>query len=154
MSGITGTTVAETSNASISATGPMEALRAKTSNGKVSVTDGSGLISLETSNASIDVKASDAVVQVETSNGGITFAGSLADGSSRMRTSNAPIAVTLPKDAAFTVDARDLQREDLERLPDLRRDPSQDRVSGTVGGGSAATLVLDTSNGDIRLTAS
>ncbi len=154
LSGITGTTVAETSNASISATGPMEALRAKTSNGKVSVTDGSGLISLETSNASVDVKASDAVVQVETSNGGITFAGSLADGSSRMRTSNAPIAVTLPKDAAFTVDAETSNAKISSDFPISGGTPSQDRVSGTVGGGSAATLVLDTSNGDIRLTAS
>ena len=154
MSGITGTTVANTSNASISASGPMEALRAKTSNGKVSVTDGHGLISLETSNASIDVKASDAVVQMETSNGGITFAGSLADGSSRMRTSNASVAVTLPKDAAFTVDAQTSNAKITNDFAISGGASTDDRVSGTVGGGGGVTLVIETSNGDIRLAAS
>jgi hypothetical protein len=154
MSGVTGTTVADTSNAAITATGPMEALRAKTSNGKISVVDGHGLISLESSNAAVDVKASEAVVQVETSNGGITFAGSLAVGSSRLHTSNAPVAVTLPKDAAFTVDAQTSNAKISNDFPVSGGSSTDDRVAGTVGGGGGATLVIETSNGEIRLTAS
>ncbi len=152
--GISGTVVADTSNAAITASGPMEAFRAKTSNGKVSVTGGQGLVSLETSNAGIDVQATDAIVQAETSNGGITFKGSLANGSSRLQTSNAAVSVTLPKDAALTLDAETSNAKISSDFPISGATSTQDRVSGTIGGGSGATLVIDTSNGSISLVAS
>lgn len=155
VSGVTGTVVADTSNAAITASGPMEAFRAKTSNGKVSVTGGKGLVSLETSNAGIDVQATDAIVQAETSNGAITLAGSLASGQSRLQTSNAAVSVTLPKDAALTVDAQTSNAKISSDFTISGATPTQDRVSGTIGGGGGgATLVIDTSNGNISLTAS
>ena len=152
-SGLTGTMVADTSNAGVSVAGGMEALRVRTSNGRIAVDGGGGLITLETSNGAIDVGATDATVQAETSNGKITFAGSLGSGTSRMRTSNAAIDVTLPADASFTVDAQTSNAKIATDFSISGGSASPDRVTGSVGSGGDADLLLETSNGDIRVSA-
>jgi DUF4097 and DUF4098 domain-containing protein YvlB len=153
ISGITGTAVADTSNAAVAATGPMQALRVKTSNGKVIVSQGSGLLTLETSNGTIDVEAADAVVEARTSNGKITFTGSLAPGTSRLRTSNSAVDVTLPPGAAFSVDAQTSNSRIQSDFAISGGSATDDRLTGTAGGGGGTTLIIETSNGAITLSA-
>ncbi len=153
ISGITGTAVADTSNASVEATGPMQALRVKTSNGKVAVTQGAGLLTLETSNGAIDIQAADAVVEARTSNGRITFGGSLGAGTSRLRTSNSAVDVTLPPGAAFSVDAQTSNARIQSDFAVSGGSATDDRLTGTAGGGGGTTLIIETSNGAITLSA-
>ncbi len=152
-SGLSGTVLADTSNAEIAVSGGLEALRARSSNGRIAVDGGIGLITLETSNAAIDVKATAATIQAATSNGAITFAGSLADGTSRLETSNAAISVALPRDASFSIDAQTSNAKIATDFPVLGGSASDDRLTGTVGASGGATLILKTSNGDIRVVA-
>jgi DUF4097 and DUF4098 domain-containing protein YvlB len=152
VTGITGTVVADTSNAGVTATGPLEALRVKTSNGKVVVAQGGGLLTLETSNGAIDVGATDAVVEARTSNGKITFAGSLAAGTSRLRTSNATIDLTLPADAAFSVDAQTSNAKIVTDFAVTGGSTSDDRLTGAAGGGGDTTIILETSNNPITIS--
>lgn len=152
VAGITGTVVADTSNAGVTATGPLEALRVRTSNGKVVVAQGGGLLTLETSNGAIDVGATDAVVEAQTSNGRITFAGSLAAGTTRMRTSNATIDLTLPADAAFSVDAQTSNAKIVTGFSVTGGSASDDRLTGTAGGGDGTTIILETSNSAITIS--
>jgi DUF4097 and DUF4098 domain-containing protein YvlB len=153
VAGITGTVVADTSNAGVTATGPLEALRVKTSNGKVVVAQGGGLLTLETSNGAIDVGATDAVVEAQTSNGKITFTGALAAGTTRMRTSNATIDLTLPADAAFSVDAQTSNARISTDFAVTGGSASDDRLTGSAGGGGGTTIVLETSNNPITIAA-
>ena len=152
VTGITGTVVADTSNAGVTATGPLDALRVKTSNGKVVVAQGGGLLTLETSNGAIDVGATDAVVEARTSNGRITFAGSLAAGTTRMRTSNATIDLTLPADAAFSVDAQTSNAKIVTGFSVTGGSASDDRLTGTAGGGGGTTIILETSNNPVTIS--
>jgi hypothetical protein len=152
ISGITGTAVADTSNAGVTASGPLQALRVKTTNGKVVVTQGAGLLTLETSNGAIEIGAVEAVVEARTSNGKITFAGSLAPGTTRMRTSNAAIDVSLPAGAAFSVDAQTSNARITTDFPVTGGSATDDRLTGSTGGGGGTTLVLETSNGAIAIS--
>jgi DUF4097 and DUF4098 domain-containing protein YvlB len=153
LTGLTGTVLADTSNAGVTEKGAMQAVRARTSNGPIAIDGGTGLITVATSNASVDVKATDAVVQAESSNGAVSFAGSLASGASRMATSNAAITVTLPKDAAFTVDAQTSNSKITSDFALAGGSQTQDRVTGTAGTGGGTTLILVTSNGDVHMVA-
>jgi DUF4097 and DUF4098 domain-containing protein YvlB len=153
VTGVTGTVVADTSNAGVTAAGTLEALRVKTSNGKVVVTQGGGLLTLETSNGAIDVGASDAVVDAQTSNGKITFSGSLSAGTTRMRTSNATIDLTLPADAAFSVDAQTSNAKIATDFAVTGGSASDDRLTGAAGGGGGTTIILETSNNPITISA-
>jgi DUF4097 and DUF4098 domain-containing protein YvlB len=153
VTGVTGTVVADTSNAGVTAAGTLEALRVKTSNGKVVVTQGGGLLTLETSNGAIDVGASDAVVDAQTSNGKITFSGSLSAGTTRMRTSNATIDLTLPADAAFSVDAQTSNAKIATDFAITGGSASDDRLTGAAGGGGGTTIILETSNNPITISA-
>jgi len=117
------------------------------------VQQGGGLLTLETSNGAIDVDAKDAVVEARTSNGKITFAGSLAAGTTRMRTSNATIDLTLPPDAAFSVDAQTSNARIVTDFTVAGGSASDDRLTGTAGGGGGATIILETSNNPITISA-
>ena len=153
VAGITGTVVADTSNAGVTSTGPLEALRVRTSNGKVVVQQGGGLLTLETSNGAIEIDAKDAVVEARTSNGKITFGGSLAAGTTRMRTSNATIDLTLPPDAAFSVDAQTSNARIVTDFTVTGGSASDDRLTGAAGGGGGTTIILETSNNPITISA-
>ena len=154
LSGLTGTILAHTSNAPVSVTGPTTALRAQTSNGTITVRDGAGLITLETSNAIVDVAAGATVLDATTSNGPISFAGSLGRGLSQLTTSNADVAVTLPRDASFAFDASTSGGTVMTGFSVAGATSDTDtRLAGTVGQGTGTSLVIVTSNGNVRIQA-
>ena len=154
LSGLTGTILAHTSNAPVSVAGPTTALRAETSNGTIAVTDGAGLITLETSNGVIDVAADASVLDATTSNGHISFSGSLGQGLSQLTTSNSDVSVTLPHDASFAFDASTSGGTVTTDFAVGGSTSATDtRLAGTVGGGAGTTLVIVTSNGNVRIAA-
>jgi DUF4097 and DUF4098 domain-containing protein YvlB len=96
----------ETSNGPISVSDVSGGVDARTSNGPVTLAGTSGAVAIETSNGPVTVGATDPVtLDVHTSNGGITFDGSLQPGDTVLETSNGPVELRLPADAAFTIDA-------------------------------------------------
>jgi hypothetical protein len=154
LGGLTGTILAHTSNAPISVTGRTTALRAQTSNGTITVRDGAGLITVETSNAVADVAADATVLDATTSNGKVSFAGSLGRGLSQVTTSNADVDITLPRDASFAFDASTSGGTVTTGFAVAGATSDTDtRLAGTVGQGSGTSLVIVTSNGNVRIQA-
>lgn len=154
VSGLTGTILAHTSNAPVSVTGRTTALRAQTSNGGIVVRDGAGLITLETSNGGIDVAADATVLDATTSNGPVDFAGTLGRGLTQVTTSNGNVAVTLPHDASFAFDASTSGGTvSTDFAVAGSTSDTEARLAGTVGGGSGTSLVIVTSNGNVRIKA-
>jgi hypothetical protein len=151
--GLTGTIVARTSNAAVTVTGGSAALNVRTSNGKVTVADAAGILDLETSNGAIDVAGTSVVLGAKTSNGPITFGGSLAPGVSDLETSNGKVAVTLPADASFDLDASTSNSKITTDFAVPGGTASDNHVAGHIGTGpgTGVTLIIRTSNGDIGI---
>ena len=150
-SGPLGDVKAETSNGPIVARGSRGALNLNTSNGPITIDGGRGSIDVETSNGPVDITADKAVVVGRTSNGPIHFSGSLAQGSSELRTSNGTIGVTLPASAQFVVDAETSNSKISSDFAVTAQDSSDNRLRGTVGNDPGVTLRLQTSNGPIDI---
>jgi hypothetical protein len=146
---ITGGVIARTSNGSIITRGGDD-LDLDTSNGDVSVNGATGHLVVRTSNGGLDINdARDVSVSAETSNAPLTFSGSLAPGSHSLATSNANVSLTLPGDAAFTIDGTTSNgsvRTDFPRL--VIRDTS---IRGTTGISSVTVVHAATSNGDLAV---
>lgn len=141
--------VARTSNGAITTRGG-DGLDLDTSNGNVSVNAPTGDLVVRTSNGGLDInEARDVSVTAETSNATLTFSGSLAPGDHSLVTSNGSLLVTLPGDAAFTIDGSTSNgsvRTDFPRL--VIADTS---IRGTTGISSATVLHAATSNGDLAV---
>jgi RNA polymerase sigma factor (sigma-70 family) len=77
----------------------------QTRNGPILVKGGRGRLDLRTINGPIDVQAERARITARTTNAAISFRGTLVDGRHSFETTNGDIAITLPADAQFEVDA-------------------------------------------------
>jgi hypothetical protein len=146
---VTASVVARTSNGGITTRGG-DGLDLDTSNGDVSVNGPTGHLVVRTSNGGLDINnARDVSVTAETSNAPLTFSGSLAPGAQSLTTSNGNLSVTLPGDAAFTVEGTTSNgsvRTDFPRL--VIEDTS---IRGTTGISSVTVLHATTSNGDLAV---
>jgi ribosomal protein S11 len=146
---VTGSVLARTSNGSITTRGGDD-LDLDTSNGEVSVNGPTGELVVRTSNGALDINnARDVSVTAETSNAPLTFSGSLAPGAHTLETSNGPVSLTLPGDAAFTVagtTSNGSVRTDFPRL--VIEDTS---IRGTTGISSVTVVHVTTSNGDLSV---
>jgi hypothetical protein len=150
--GKTGDVTANSSNGPIDVTGSQAKLQLSTSNGKISVAGGAGKMELKTSNGGIDIKSEQAVVTADSSNGAITFTGSLADGEHSFRTHNGKIALTLPADARFRLEAETRNGQiKSEFTVDKTEKTRKNRLYGKVGAKPAATIKVQTSNGGIEI---
>ncbi|WP_152050112.1 DUF4097 family beta strand repeat-containing protein [Tautonia marina] len=81
-------------------------IAARSGLGKIEVEGASGPLVLDSKNGSIEVEAEQSLVLASTSNGSIEFEGSLAEGTSRFRTSNGSVSLELPENQALIVDAK------------------------------------------------
>ena len=150
--GKTGDVTASSSNGPINITGSQGKLQLSTSNGKISVAGGAGKMELKTSNGAIDVKSEQAVVTADSSNGAISFNGSLADAEHSFRTHNGKIALTLPADARFRLEAETRNGQiKSEFTVDKTEKTRKNRLYGKVGAKPAATIKVQTSNGGIEI---
>ena len=126
-----GSILARASNGAITTRGGRD-LDLDTSNGPVSVNLAQGKLRVRTSNGALDIiAAQDAQVAAETSNAILTFSGSLAPGSNTFATSNANLTLTLPGDAAFTIDGATTNGRVQTDFP--RLEVSDTAIRGTAG---------------------
>ena len=152
VAGAAGPVTATTSNGGLEVSGSQGELRLKTTNGGIRVEGGVGKIELNTTNGSIDIKAGKAKVEVKTSNGSIRFAGRLTDGEHSFTTSNGNVAVVLPADARFRLDAQTSQGRVACRFPHKPPEgKSKARLQVSVGDNPAVALKLRTSNGSVEV---
>ena len=146
-----------TSNGPITVDGVFGGLDAQTSNGPIELDGVAGTISAATSNGPITVTADMPVsVDLRTSNGGITFDGALLPGEATLETSNGPVELRLPAEAAFTIDAQTSASQVTSEF-DLDGTIDDRSISGTVGSpaeAAAVTIEVRTSNGPLRLVES
>jgi RNA polymerase sigma factor (sigma-70 family) len=152
LSGGSGKVTLATSNGAIDvrdATGPVHL---NTSNGSIRVIGGAGATELKTSNGAIEIQRERGVVAANTSNGSITFKGSLADGNQTFKTTNGSIALTLPGDAQFRVEAGTslgVVASDFNPAESRRRPATH--LKATVGQDPKTAIEAHTSNGSISL---
>ena len=123
----------ETSNGPIAVSDVSGGVEGRTSNGPVTLAGAGGAVAIETSNGPVSVGATDPVtLDVRTSNGGITFDGSLQPGDAVLETSNGPVELRLPPDAAFTIDATTSNSKATSEF-EMKGATSDSELKGTVG---------------------
>lgn len=146
-----------TSNGPITVDGMTAGLDAQTSNGPIELQGVAGTVSASTSNGPITVTTDTPVsVDLRTSNGGITFDGEFLPGEATLETSNGPVELRLPAEAAFTIDARTSASEASSEF-DLDGTIDDQSISGAVGpspDSAAVSIEVRTSNGPVRLVKS
>jgi hypothetical protein len=144
-----GDILARTTNGAITTRGGRD-LDLDTTNGPVSVNLAQGRLRVRTSNGALDiVAAQDVLVAAETSNAVLTFSGTLAPGSNTFATSNADLAITMPGDAAFTIDGATSNGKVQTDFP--RLEVSDTSLRGTAGISSVTVIRATTSNGDLSV---
>jgi hypothetical protein len=145
-----------TSNGPVNVDGAVDGVTVRTSNAPVELTAVAGGVAVETSNGPVRVAAGGPVsVALRTSNAGITFSGGLEAGDATFETSNAPVVLRLPAEAAFELDASTSSARVTSAFA-VEGPASDDSLSGTVGAPdeAAATRVsVRTSNAPITLEA-
>jgi hypothetical protein len=143
-----------TSNGPIMVQGLGGGLDVQTSNGPIELAGVAGTVSAATSNGPITVVTATPVsVDLRTSNGGVTLDGELLPGDAMLETSNGPVELRLPADAAFTIDAQTSAASATSEF-DLDGTIDDGSLSGTVGPpdeAAAVSITVRTSNGPVRL---
>jgi hypothetical protein len=151
--GVTGEKNIHTSNGAIRVKGNTGSVHLVTKNGPISVDGGKGPIELDTKNGAIEVRCQDAMVTAHTSNGSVHFRGTLAPGKHSFRTSNGKIAIALPPDAKFHVDARTTHGAIQSDFFTVKRSRGHGPVQtqADVGDKPDVSISLETSNGTIEI---
>jgi hypothetical protein len=130
------------------------ALRLRNTNGQVFVRGVSGPVKAETTNGGVKGEALRGDIDASTTNGGVVLeVEQLGEQGIRAETTNGGVQVSIPADAKADVTAScvnggvtvsGLQLQDEEK--------SRRRVSGKLNGGGSAQIVLETTNGGVKLT--
>ena len=152
VSGLSGIAQLETSNGQIAVDRFIGELLADTSNGQIVVSDSEAVFRLATSNGAIVMTNLEGLVDAKTSNGLISFSGRLADGASRMHTSNGRIRVEIPSSSAVALVAETSNEAISSDLPWIG-DTTGRSWSATLNAPATANLSLSTSNGSIWIGA-
>jgi DUF4097 and DUF4098 domain-containing protein YvlB len=150
--GRTGDVTAHSSNGPIHVKESKGKLDLSTSNGAIVVQGGSGRLDLKTSNGNIEIHSDHCLMHAGTTNGSIQFNGEPADGENSLHTSNGRIAVHMPADARFHIDAQTSNGSITNEFTlDRTEDQSRTSLRGTVGEAPKTTLQLRTTNGSIEI---
>jgi DUF4097 and DUF4098 domain-containing protein YvlB len=148
---VTGTIRAFTSNGSITTRGG-NGLDLDTTNAPISINNPTGPIEARTSNGPLDmIGATEALVTAQTTNATLTFSGSLEPGEHRFQTSDGDLTLSLPGDAAFSIEGStsngnvytDFDPEDLTI--------TNTTISGRTSFRRGANIEATTTNGDLRV---
>jgi RNA polymerase sigma factor (sigma-70 family) len=152
LTGGTGGAKVRTSNGAIRVTDRKGELHLTTRNGPIIVHGATGRAELTTTNGAIDLQADQARVTAHTSNAGIRFGGTLAAGEHSFATSNGRVALTLPADARFRVEAGTSNGAITTDFFSSAAGPhGRQSLRGTVGDDPAVAITLATSNGSIEI---
>ncbi|HKB06505.1 MAG TPA: sigma-70 family RNA polymerase sigma factor [Gemmataceae bacterium] len=152
VAGGTGAIEIDTSNGPIQVKDGKGGLKLTSRNGGIAVTGATGRVELKTSNGPIDLQAENVMATARTSNGQVRFRGSLAAGAHTFTTSNGRIALTLPAEAKFKVDATTSLggiNTDFGVGASARTGHAQ--LKTTVGEDPKTTITLQTNNGGIEI---
>jgi hypothetical protein len=157
--GILGDVVARSSNGAIQTQSTQGNLDLETSNGAIKVEGGVGKVIAKSSNGAIEIASDKAVIDAHTSNGRISYRGRLIAGDHSLNTSNSSIALKLPEDAGFKLEARtsnghitnDFTGDDAGS-DKKKKKSKKSQLSGTFGKQpTSVSLDLHTSNGNIEI---
>jgi DUF4097 and DUF4098 domain-containing protein YvlB len=149
----TGDLSAHSSNSGIVVKAGRGAFHLSTSNGTITVDGANGSFDLESSNGGLEIKTDQARVKGHTSNGSIHLTGSLAVGEHSLATSNGNIALSLPANAAFRLDAQTSNGNVHSDFPVNQegQEHNKNHLRGTVGENPQTVLDVHTSNGTIDI---
>lgn len=147
---VQGSIIARTSNGAITTRGGKD-LDLDTTNGPVSVSNATGKLNVRTSDGPVDiVAAQDVLVSAQTTNAGMTFSGSLSVGSHVFETINSDLTLTLPGNAAFSIDG---STSNGLVATDFPLDYTAATITGTTGVDVVTSIKAVTTNGDLRVMA-
>lgn len=143
-----------TSNGPLSIEGTTGGLDAHSSNAGVELRQVGGVVEVESSNGPVTLGSDLPVLPVvATSNGAITFDGVLLPGRASFDTSNGPVRLTLPADAAFRIEA-----ETSGSTPSTTFDLVGTTVDGSMTGrvgtedrAGGTSIEVRTSNGPVSI---
>lgn len=141
---------ASSENGPIEARGLDAGFSGRSKNGPIFVRDGRGAISAETTNGPIECEATEARVLLQTSNGPIEFRGDLADGESKIESSNAGVKVKLPDDQKFRIDAKTSNGK-IQTDFEIEGESKKNKLVGSRGDSPSTQLVIHTSNGEVEI---
>jgi hypothetical protein len=123
---------------------------AESSNGAIQIRGATGRVRAKTSFGDVNIAAQGAHITAESSNGALTFAGDLAEGENKFKTSFGDIKISLPADAQFQLDAQTSFGEINTGFKiTLTGGINKSHVKGTIGDNPKSSLKLVTSNGSI-----
>jgi hypothetical protein len=123
---------------------------AETSNGNIQITGATGRVRAKSSFGNIEITGDNAALTAETSNGTIAFVGALAEAEHLLKTSFGHVAVTLPADAQFQLDATtSFGAIKTGFTLATTTTTSKTHLAGTVGANPKTSLKIVTSNGNI-----
>jgi len=164
-----GTLDAETSGGAIDVQDCNGPISVETSGGRIKVTEGKGSLSAHTSGGGIEVRNFSGDTEVRTNGGGLDLekiAGKLVGktsggaikasmrepvlGDVKLTTSAGSIDLSVPADAALTIDAKTSVGQVVSRLSIQASDANRERLRGTLNGGGRS-VQLETSVGNITI---
>src|SRR5262249_55005599 len=151
VTGVTGDKNIRTSNGAIHLKKNAGAAEVHTSNGSISVDGGKGRLQLESSNGAIHVQGDEATVAAHTSNGSVHFHGTLLAGKHSFQTTNGGVALALPPNSRFHIDARTTHGGITSDFFKVKkpRGPGAIRVSTDVGENPELSILAESTNGNI-----
>jgi hypothetical protein len=148
---VTGNITAITSNGSITTRGG-NGLDVSTTNAPISMNNPVGRIEARTSNGPLDMVAvTDGIVTAQTTNGALNFSGSLAAGSHRFQTRDGGLTLTLPGDAAFSIEGATTNGSVFTDFPPDDLKVENTTISGRTSFRRGAEILATTTNGNLRV---
>lgn len=153
--GIDGPVNAQTSNGAVIVADTRGDVEAVTSNGRIEAVGVSGACKAQTSNGAITIRATGGGVRAVSSNGAINVDAEPApDAPVTLKTSNAPISLTLPKALAGELSLltnNGTARAALEGLRATVTTQSRKELRATLNGGGPSRVSVESSNGSINV---
>jgi DUF4097 and DUF4098 domain-containing protein YvlB len=150
----TGAVTVHTANGAVQVQDHRGPLNLHTANGLIGVTGGKGKLDLKTTNGNIFVRAEAAAINAVTTNGSVDFRGTLAVASHSLTTSNGSIAIALPANAQFKLEADTTHGKITSAFGNNHaRGQGRLRLETSIGEKPATSIKLHTSNGSIAIKA-
>ncbi len=127
-------------------------IQVSTTNAPIEVREGRGALALETTNGPIICEARDALLDLKSTNGAIEFIGTVADGASKLLTTNGGVCLILDRDQDFRIEAKTSNGEvdsDFSIKGETGRKRS--RLIGATSENASAFIQVQTTNGEIEV---
>ncbi|HEV8060282.1 MAG TPA: DUF4097 family beta strand repeat-containing protein [Gemmataceae bacterium] len=126
-------------------------VQAETNSGSIDIRGCRGAVKAQSGYGTVDVHGDDALVQLRSNSGSVHFAGSLAAGQSNITSGYGELAVKLPADAQFKVQAK-TGYGNIRTQFDMKKTKDSDKeLVGTVGADPKAVLHIESNSGSVQI---